>query len=799
MSRSKVRQGRVKPSFAEDDEEEEETGMAAFLASRKGVQGKAGSKKGAGSTQPAPAAKQKSSIVLKPPAARPEAASAQSTQRSAPGEYSKDRLRELQQKTARLPASKPAAPADPAPFKISGSFKPAGTPKDDRFLAVPSASATRPSDDAPLPPPARPGRTAASVAPAKPQDDDAVDLEGFQAPDEATIRRIKEKRARLQGVHMAPDYVPLGGMTAPLTTDAALRPANGAAAAPAASGSDSEPEQEETLHMTFLGDAHKRGKARPGVFSSLADEDQAEPVDHDEDEAWVNEQIRKGVGRRAEPSPALAAAQQRNKAGGSRGSSREAQPPAAPAAGPGAWASLSARQAEGVATAGDGVIKALQNGVAQLQATQQHAQRSLARTSLNLSDTLKAIDTLEQELEAAGVKYTQMQELKVYIADLCDMLQAKSPIVEELQDHLLKVQQDRADAAVDRTAADDREELAPAEAGMQAALGVLSRGGAEAAAGAAAEKAAAAAWQHMLANLPQKLDEFGRDENMELRDKMVRRHEQRQAAGQQKQHWQPGETAEPHLGSDTSDEDEGEVRHYKRRRADILEASASVFSDAAEAYGSLPAVRARLERWKREQAASYRDAHLSLSVPALLAPFVRLQLLQWDPLFGGQAGLDSQGWYQELFTFGAPQEAARHQQADADEELIPRLVQELALPLATHAVQHVWNPFSRRSTKALAAVLEEMMVYAPADNSKLQATFARRRFGRTLRLLSSIVALQAVLDPSFVMELALKQLVSLVLVPYVRSGVSVPALAVDRIDCIGCLPMLKRSGTSNWH
>ena len=67
------------------------------------------------------------------------------------------------------------------------------------------------------------------------------------------------------------------------------------------------------------------------------------------------------------------------------------------------------------------------------------------------------------------------------------------------------------------------------------------RGGAEAAAGAAAEKAAAAAWQHMLANLPQKLDEFGRDENMELRDKMVRRHEQRQAAGQQKQHWQPGE------------------------------------------------------------------------------------------------------------------------------------------------------------------------------------------------------------------------------------------------------------------
>ena len=58
-----------------------------------------------------------------------------------------------------------------------------------------------------------------------------------------------------------------------------------------------------------------------------------------------------------------------------------------------------------------------------LQATQQHAQRSLARTALNLSDTLKAVDVLEQELQAAGLIYTQMQELKAYIADLCDMLQ----------------------------------------------------------------------------------------------------------------------------------------------------------------------------------------------------------------------------------------------------------------------------------------------------------------------------------------------------------------------------------------
>ncbi len=52
---------------------------------------------------------------------------------------------------------------------------------------------------------------------------------------------------------------------------------------------------------------------------------------------------------------------------------------------------------------------------------------------------------------------------------------------------------------------------------------VHSRGGAEAAATAGAERAADAAEAKLLDNLPEKLDEFGRDENVELREEMSRR------------------------------------------------------------------------------------------------------------------------------------------------------------------------------------------------------------------------------------------------------------------------------------
>ncbi len=47
--------------------------------------------------------------------------------------------------------------------------------------------------------------------------------------------------------------------------------------------------------------------------------------------------------------------------------------------------------------------------------------------------------------------------------------------MEELQDHMIGLQQHRGQIAAENSAGNDREEMAPAEAAVQAALGVLSR------------------------------------------------------------------------------------------------------------------------------------------------------------------------------------------------------------------------------------------------------------------------------------------------------------------------------------
>ena len=41
-----------------------------------------------------------------------------------------------------------------------------------------------------------------------------------------------------------------------------------------------------------------------------------------------------------------------------------------------------------------------------------------------MTDSIAGVDTLGEQLQAAGERYAFLQQIKAYIADLCDMLQA---------------------------------------------------------------------------------------------------------------------------------------------------------------------------------------------------------------------------------------------------------------------------------------------------------------------------------------------------------------------------------------
>lgn len=161
--------------------------------------------------------------------------------------------------------------------------------------------------------------------------------------------------------------------------------------------------------------------------------------------------------------------------------------------------------------------------------------------------------------------------------------------------------------------------------------------------------------------------------------------------------------ADPSSSSSSTAEADA-VQQYKRRRLEVLDLAPTVFADTDEQYASLTAVKARLEGFKAQYPREYSQAYIGESAAALFAPYVRLELLHWEPMpvgqqqpaaaangsSGGQqqqqqvVPFDTQDWYQQLFEFGlgAGDAAAAAGVEDADANLVPQLVESLVLPMA---------------------------------------------------------------------------------------------------------------------
>lgn len=199
-----------------------------------------------------------------------------------------------------------------------------------------------------------------------------------------------------------------------------------------------------------------------------------------------------------------------------------------------------------------------------------------------------------------------------------------------------KLHKERAEAIFERRTADGNDELMELEASVNAAMAVFNKGGATTAMVEAASIAAQAALtaSRESKNLPVKLDEFGRDENLQNRMDIKRRAEarQRRKARSESKRMSAMETDTFIEGESSTDESDDDSSAYESNRDQLLQVAGQIFSDADEEFSQLSAVKEKFEIWKKEYSSTYRDAYMSLSIPAIFSPYVRLELLKWDPL-----------------------------------------------------------------------------------------------------------------------------------------------------------------------
>ncbi|KAL5209742.1 hypothetical protein ABZP36_005365 [Zizania latifolia] len=819
--RSPKRQGASRLSFA-DDEDDDDAEEGPFLQRRRPAatvrQARTASAAAATLHRLTPARdrlRSSPAVAATVPAPKP------SNFQSHAGEYTPERLRELQKNARPLPGSLMRAPPPP----------PAAEAQRQRATGPVASLAPATNTTASTVEPVvvlkglvKP-MSQASIGPRKPlqnedreEDESEEEEEGPVIPDRATIEAIRAKRQQHQQPrHAAPDYISLDG--------------GGVLSSRAAAAGSSDEEDDETQgRIAMYAEKSDSQRSTKGVFGAINNrgpaaslgvindgfrevEDDKDDDEDEEERKWEEEQFRKGLGRRVDDASA-----QRAVNGGPAPVQVQPQPsvysvdphyqPSFSRVLPGAsiFASGSAEFLS-ITQQADVASKALQEDIRKLKETHKTTVGALVKTDTHLNEALSEISNLESGLQDAEKKFVYMQELRNYISVMCDFLNDKTFYIEELEEHMQKLHENRLIAVTERRAADLADESSVIEAAVNAAVSVLSKGTSPAylsAASNAAQAAAAAAQES--SNLPPELDEFGRDINMQKRMDLKRREEdrrRRKVRSESKGLLSAGKSAnDEHIeGELSTDESDSESSAYLSSRDEFLKTADLVFSDAAEEYASLRIVKDKFEGWKTQYPLAYRDAHVALSAPSVFTPYVKLELLKWDPLHETTDFFDME-WHKILFDYGVQNTEIGTDPDDADMDLIPVLVEKVALPILHHRIMHCWDILSTQRTKNAVDAVNMVISYLPtsskalhqllaAVNSRLTeaiaeisvpawgsmvtrvvlgaSQYAAHRFGVATRLLKIVCLWKDILAKPVLEKLALEELLRGKILPHMKS------------------------------
>ncbi|KAF3335473.1 PAX3- and PAX7-binding protein 1 [Carex littledalei] len=631
------------------------------------------------------------------------------------GEYTKERLLELQ-KNARPLGSISRPP--PKSVSLSGLDPKLTKPDKPPETVIVLKGLVKPM-------------TPSAAANEEEEEDEVEEMEldkGPSIPDQATIDKIRAKRQQLQQPrHAAPDFISLDGGG---VISSRLSAGTGGS-------SDEEEDAELKGRIALLGDKPGQSVNKGIIFEGSKDSSMSmntakfkdlelpeEEEEEEEERRWEEEQFRKGLGRRLDDSASPAAV----------GLTPNSAPSSvlAPQIQPQQTSIFVSQSAEAMSLSQQAkvAVQALHGMMNKLKESHKSTLDSLVRVDMSLSEALIEISNLEKSLEEDDDKYVYFQQLRDYISVLSDFLGEKALLVEVLEEEMQKLHEDRARNISERRAADLADGSSALEPAIKAAMRVLdnsnsSSSSSQMAAAISAAQAAATTAMEASRNLPVKLDEFGRDLNKQKRVTLQLRAEsrKRRMAQQECKRMKFNGSNSIIEGELSTDESDSESDAYMSSRDEHLQTADKIFSDASNEYANLKDVKERFEGWKRRYPSVYRNAYASDSVQAVFAPFVRLELVKWDPLyrFTDFVGME---WHKELFDYGFLESKVDDSEEDSDMNLIPALVEKVALPIFHHEIAHCWDVLSTKQTQNAVSSAKMLISYLSPSTKALHELLA---------------------------------------------------------------------------
>uniref|UniRef100_A0A182SW39 GCF C-terminal domain-containing protein n=1 Tax=Anopheles maculatus TaxID=74869 RepID=A0A182SW39_9DIPT len=380
----------------------------------------------------------------------------------------------------------------------------------------------------------------------------------------------------------------------------------------------------------------------------------------------------------------------------------------------------------------------------------------------------------EQKAPVAAAKYRFYQEFRCYVSDLVECLNEKVPLVVALEQKALTLQGKHSGMLIERRRQDMRDQVKEVSD----------------------------------ANKPAK--RIGPEDQERVR----RAAEREGRRTRRRRDREKNETSESHYDGMSSDDEipDMEAARYRSALQAIELEAREVFVDAAEEYGEIAGILERFEQWRQHDMPAYSDAYVSLCLPKILAPLIRLEHVSWNPLtVDALVELENERWYRTVAQYGCSATTEAALAADPDVRLIPTLVEKIFLPKLTALVEQYWDPLSTTQTFRLVRLLKRFVRDYPSlkitckplrvlfqaildklkqsiDNDvfipifpkqaqEAKSSFFQRQFCSGLKLLRNITSWQGILADAALKELAIGSLLNRYLLNGMRVCSPVDAVA----------------------
>ncbi|KAK0096085.1 hypothetical protein PV326_006499 [Microctonus aethiopoides] len=428
---------------------------------------------------------------------------------------------------------------------------------------------------------------------------------------------------------------------------------------------------------------------------------------------------------------------------------------------------------------------------------QVHRRHELDQIQLQdeLQQTLKELDEAEVRAPQLAQRFKYYQELRGYVTDLVECLDEKLPMVIGLEQRWLNLYGERSIELMERRRQDTRDQ---AEEITSAARGQTVRRGPE--------------------------DDARVRRATEREGRRARRRRARELT----------QNIPKHSDGMSSDDEVTEQQNlaFKQMEDEIENESKDVFSDVMDDFCNVRNILTKLESWRETDMEAYTEAYVSLCIPKIISPIVRLNLISWNPLMEN-TDLERTKWYNALLLYALnSKENEESLKCDPDVRLIPLAIEKIVTPKLTSIVEKIWDPMSTSQTLRLVGTIRRLVMDYPNLNEtskqlellfnaildKIKSAvendvfipifpkqvldtrhiFFQRQFTMAVKLLRNLLSWQGLLGDTQLKNLALGSLLNRYLLAGLR--VSSPVDAMNKANLImSTLPRAWLQGSTIEH